>query len=659
MIEKYKHGKVKKLFEVKTLILLQVNALSKLYGAETILANIKLEVQTKDRIALVGRNGAGKSTLLKIIAGELSHDGGEIIKPKDVSIGYLAQNTGLETSLTIWDEMLTVFTHLQQMETKLRRLEQEMGKEENFSNEATYERLLADYDQLQLNYKDQGGYQYEADIRSILSGLGFPVETHQTTISTLSGGQKTRLALGKLLLTKPDLLILDEPTNHLDIETLTWLEQYLQGYPGAILIVSHDRYFLDKLVTQVYEISNKKSRRFVGNYSKYLDLKSALYEQEMKRYEKQQDEIAKLEDFVQKNIARASTTKRAQSRRKQLDRMELLTRPLGDSKSASFHFDIEKQSGNDVLQVNDATIGYDGNPIIEHVTMRLTRRDSVALVGPNGIGKSTLLKSIVNKLPLLNGDVSFGSNVSVGYYDQEQANLTSSKRVLNELWDEYPLQPEKEIRTILGNFLFTGDDVLKPVSSLSGGQKARLALAKLMMQKSNLLILDEPTNHLDLNSKEILENALIDYPGTLLFVSHDRYFINRVTTTVVELSTEGAQEYLGDYDYYVEKKNEMIERAELEQQESDVPVQKVIAQEKLNYLEEKERKKLERQRTRKIEELEQSIVELEEEIATLEDQLCLPEIYADYEKASEITTKKQTLQEQLETCMAEWEELHV
>ncbi|WP_218938631.1 ABC-F family ATP-binding cassette domain-containing protein [Bacillus cereus] len=644
------------------MILLQVNGLSKLYGAETILANIKLEVQTKDRIALVGRNGAGKSTLLKIIAGELSHDGGEIIKPKDVSMGYLAQNTGLETSLTIWDEMLTVFTHLQQMETKLRRLEQEMGKEENFSNAAIYEKLLADYDQLQSDYKDQGGYQYEADIRSILSGLGFPVEMHQTTISTLSGGQKTRLALGKLLLTKPDLLILDEPTNHLDIETLTWLEQYLQGYPGAILIVSHDRYFLDKLVTQVYEISNKESRRFVGNYSKYLDLKSALYEQEMKRYEKQQDEIAKLEDFVQKNIARASTTKRAQSRRKQLDRMELLTRPLGDSKSASFHFDIEKQSGNDVLQVKDATIGYDEDPIIKHVTMRLTRGDSVALVGPNGIGKSTLLKSLVNKLPLLNGDVSFGSNVSVGYYDQEQANLTSSKRVLNELWDEYPLQPEKEIRTILGNFLFTGDDVLKPVSSLSGGQKARLALAKLMMQKSNLLILDEPTNHLDLNSKEILENALIDYRGTLLFVSHDRYFINRVTTTVIELSTEGAQEYLGDYDYYVEKKNEMIERAEFEQQEqqeNQAPVQKTVAQEKLNYLEEKERKQLERQRTRKIEELEQNIVEFEEEIATLEDQLCLPEIYADYEKASEITTKKQTLQEQLEACMAEWEELHI
>ncbi len=659
MIEKYKHGKVKKLFEVKTLILLQVNGLSKLYGAETILANIKLEVQTKDRIALVGRNGAGKSTLLKIIAGELSHDGGEIIKPKDVSIGYLAQNTGLETTLTIWDEMLTVFSHLQQMEKKLRRLEQEMGQEENFSNAATYEKLLADYDQLQLDYKDQGGYQYEADIRSILSGLGFPVETHQTTISTLSGGQKTRLALGKLLLTKPDLLILDEPTNHLDIDTLTWLEQYLQGYPGAILIVSHDRYFLDKLVTQVYEISNKESRRYIGNYSKYLDLKAALYEQEMKRYEKQQEEIAKLEDFVQKNIARASTTKRAQSRQKQLDRMELLTRPLGDSKSASFHFDIEKQSGNDVLQVKDVSIGYDKEPIIEHVNMRLTRGDSVALVGPNGIGKSTLLKSIVNKLNTLSGEVSFGSNVSIGYYDQEQANLTSSKRVLNELWDDYPLQPEKEIRTILGNFLFTGDDVLKPVSSLSGGQKARLALAKLMMQKSNLLILDEPTNHLDLNSKEILENALIDYPGTLLFVSHDRYFINRVTTTVVELSIDGAQEYLGDYDYYIEKKNEMIERAEFEQQEEDAPVQKTIAQEKLNYLEEKERKKQERQRTRKIEEIEQNIANLEAEIEQLEAELCLPEVYADYERASEITTAKQTKQEELEKFMAEWEELHV
>ena len=659
MIEKYNHGKVKKIFEVKTLILLQVNNLSKLFAAEVILSNIKLEVQTRDRIALVGRNGAGKSTLLKIIAGELSHDGGEIIKPKDVSIGYLAQHTGLETSLTIWDEMLTVFLHLQRMEKELRRLEQEMGKEENFTNGTIYEKLLAEYDRLQLNYKNEGGYQYEADIRSVLSGLGFPPETHKTTISTLSGGQKTRLALGKLLLTKPDLLILDEPTNHLDIETLTWLEQYLQGYPGAILIVSHDRYFLDRLVTQVYEISNKQSRKYTGNYSKYLDLKEALYEQEMKRYEKQQEEVTKLQEFVQKNIARASTTKRAQSRRKQLDRMELMERPIGDTKSASFHFDIDKQSGNDVLQVRDVTIGYENEPIIQNIRFQLTRGDSVALVGPNGIGKSTLLKSLVDKLRPLNGTISFGSNVSIGYYDQEQANLTSSKRVLDELWDDYPLQPEKEIRTVLGNFLFSGDDVLKPVSSLSGGQKARLALAKLMMQKSNVLILDEPTNHLDLSSKEILENALIDFPGTILFVSHDRYFINRIATKVLELSPGKAEEYLGDYDYYVEKKNEMLERAELEEQETSKPVQKQVAQEKLNYIEEKERKKQERQRMRKIEELEEKIATIEEQIMALEEQLCLPEVYADYERASDITTEKQTLQEQLETCMEEWEELQL
>ena len=659
MIEKYNHGKVKKIFEVKTLILLQVNNLSKLFAAEVILSNIKLEVQTRDRIALVGRNGAGKSTLLKIIAGELSHDGGEIIKPKDVSIGYLAQHTGLETSLTIWDEMLTVFLHLQRMEKELRRLEQEMGKEENFTNETIYEKLLAEYDRLQLDYKNEGGYQYEADIRSVLSGLGFPPETHETTISTLSGGQKTRLALGKLLLTKPDLLILDEPTNHLDIDTLTWLEQYLQGYPGAILIVSHDRYFLDRLVTQVYEISNKQSRKYTGNYSKYLELKAALYEQEMKRYEKQQEEVTKLQEFVQKNIARASTTKRAQSRRKQLERMEIMDKPIGDTKSASFHFDIDKQSGNDVLQVRDVAIGYENEPIIQNIRFHLTRGDSVALVGPNGIGKSTLLKSLVDKLRPLDGTISFGSNVSIGYYDQEQANLTSSKRVLDELWDDYPMQPEKEIRTVLGNFLFSGDDVLKPVSSLSGGQKARLALAKLMMQKSNVLILDEPTNHLDLSSKEILENALIDFPGTILFVSHDRYFINRIATKVIELSTGGAEEYLGDYDYYVEKKNEMLERAELEEQEINKPVQKQVAQEKLNYIEEKERKKQERQRMRRVEELEENIATIEEQIMALEEQLCLPEVYADYEKASNITAEKQTLQEQLEACMEEWEELQL
>ncbi|UOY91567.1 ABC-F family ATP-binding cassette domain-containing protein [Ectobacillus sp. JY-23] len=640
------------------MILLQVNGLTKSFGADIVLSNIKLEVQSRERVALVGRNGAGKSTLLKIIAGEMSYTSGEIIKSKDVTIGYLAQNTGLETSATIGEEMRTVFAHLQYMEQSLRKLEQLMGQEEIFTDTVRYEKLLAEYDRLQQDYKDQGGYQYEADIRSILTGLGFPQETHSISISTLSGGQKTRLALGKMLLTKPDLLILDEPTNHLDIETLSWLEQYLQGYPGAILIVSHDRYFLDRIVTQVYEISNTQSKRYVGNYSKYLEQKAAWYESEMKRFEKQQDEIAKLQDFVQRNIARASTTKRAQSRRKQLERMEVLDKPLGDEKSASFHFDIERQSGNDVLQVKDVAVGYNGNTVIQNITLLLTRGDSAALVGPNGIGKSTLLKALTQKLDPISGTISYGSNVSIGYYDQQQAELTSSKRVLDELWDEFPLQPEKEIRTVLGNFLFSGDDVLKPVASLSGGQKARLALAKLMMKKCNVLILDEPTNHLDLSSKEILENALVDYPGTILFVSHDRYFINRIATKIIELSPIGAVEYLGDYDYYVDKKAEALERARLQQEVAYTPSAEQPV-EKTSYQEDKERKKLERQKARRLEELEELIMNLEEKIAELEELLCLPEVYQDYEKVQQINTDKEVMQTQLEAAMTEWEQLQI
>lgn len=534
------------------MILLQVNQLAKSFGADPILTNIKLEVQTRDRIALVGRNGAGKSTLLKIIAGHMTYDSGEIIKPKEATIGYLAQNTGLESELSIWDEMLTVFSHLQKQEKQLRSLEEQMADPDILNNSDAYERVLKDYDKLQVDFKENGGYQYEADIRSILHGLNFSSMGYDTKISSLSGGQRTRLALGKLLLTKPDILILDEPTNHLDIETLSWLEQFLQSYSGAILIVSHDRYFLDKVVSQVYEISRHQIRKYPGNYSSYLDQKAANLEKEMKQFEKQQEEIAKLQDFIQRNLARASTTKRAQSRRKQLARMDVMDRPLGDEKSASFGFDIERQSGNEVLNIHSLAIGYE-EKVSENISMRLARGDSIALVGPNGIGKSTLLKTIIKKIPSFSGEIQYGSNVTIGYYDQEQAELTSNKRVLNELWDEYPLKPEKEIRTILGNFLFSGDDVLKIVSTLSGGEKARLALAKLMMQKSNFLILDEPTNHLDLDSKEILENALIDYPGTILFVSHDRYFINRITTKVVELSGSGATEYLGDYDYYVEK----------------------------------------------------------------------------------------------------------
>ncbi len=637
------------------MILLQVNQLQKFYGADLILSNIKLELQTRDRVALVGRNGAGKSTLLKIIAGHLSHDGGEIIKPKEVTIGYLAQNTGLESSLSIWDEMLTVFEPLRLMEKSLRTLEEQMADPNVFEDNGKYERILKEYDHLQVTFKEQGGYQYEAEMRSVLHGLNF--RDRSLMISSLSGGQKTRLALGKLLLTKPDILILDEPTNHLDIDTLTWLEQYLQSYHGAILIVSHDRYFLDKVVTQVYEVSRKQIQRFSGNYSSYLDQKAANYERDLKLFEKQQQEVADLQDFIHRNLARASTTKRAQSRRKKLEMMEMMDRPLGDEKSATFSFEIEKQSGNDVLTVDSLAVGYKGDKVSENISFRAFKGESIALVGPNGIGKSTLLKTIIKKLPELAGTILYGTNLQIGYYDQEQAELTSNKRVLNELWDDYPLKNEKEIRTVLGNFLFSGDDVLKIVSTLSGGEKARLALAKLMLEKANVLILDEPTNHLDLDSKEVLENALIDYPGTILFVSHDRYFINRIATKVLELSRQGSTEFLGDYDYYLEKKLEQEELAALALAASVKKSAQTEAVEKNSYQQDKESKKQERQRKRKLEEMEQRIEELEEQIQEFEQQLCEPEIFQNHEKVMEINLNSEKAKSELEHLMEEWAEL--
>ncbi|CEE00401.1 putative ABC transporter ATP-binding protein YdiF [Caldibacillus thermoamylovorans] len=642
------------------MILLQVNQLNKYYGADLVLSNIKLEIHTRDRIALVGRNGSGKSTLLKIIAGELAYDSGEIIKPKEVTIGFLDQHTGLVSDRTIWDEMLTVFEHLRSMEKRLRNLEQEMAKEETYTDEGKYKQILSEYDYLQHEFKELGGYQYEADIRSVLHGLNFSTFNYQETkISNLSGGQKTRLALGKLLLSNPDILILDEPTNHLDIDTLTWLEQYLQSYDGAILIVSHDRYFLDKLVNQVYECAQTTLTKYVGNYSQYLVQKAENYERDLKMYEKQQDEIARMKEFIAKNLTRASTTKRAQSRRKALERMQMIDKPHRDDKSANFSFQIERQSGNEVLNVVDLAIGYGANQISKNIHFRIQRGDSIALLGPNGVGKSTLLKTIVGQLQALSGNIHFGANVTIAYYDQEQANLTSNKRVLNELWDEYPTKTEKEIRTILGNFLFSGDDVLKNVSTLSGGEKARLSLAKLMMLNANFLILDEPTNHLDLDSKEILENALVDFPGTILFVSHDRYFINRIATKVFELSTDGVTEYLGDYDYYIEKKEEMMEIQKLseesEHNQTQEPASDLDA--KTRYEQEKELKKVERQKKRRIEEIETLIESLEMEIAEKEQQFLHPEIYSDHTKVAELNKEIEKAKAKIETLLEEWSEL--
>ncbi|AVK86369.1 multidrug ABC transporter ATP-binding protein [Lysinibacillus sp. B2A1] len=639
------------------MIVLQVNQLYKSFLADEILSGVKLEVQHRDRVALVGRNGAGKSTLLKIIAGQMSYDAGDIIIPKGIQIGYLEQHAGLNSTLSIWDEMLTIFEPLMVQEKTLRSLEQQMADPAIYEDSILYAKIMSEYDQLQHNFKDAGGYQYESDIRSVLHGMQFYPEDYEKSIRSLSGGQRTRLALAKLLLSKPDLLILDEPTNHLDIETLSWLESYLKGYEGAILIVSHDRYFLDQVVSIVYEVSRHRVTKYTGNYSAYLDEKAKNYERDMKMFERQQDEKAKLEDFIQKNIARASTTKMAQSRRKMLERTDWMESPDSDEKSASFGFTIDRQSGNDVLSVDELTIGYSAKKISSGIHLRTYREDRIALVGPNGVGKSTLLKTIVKDLSPLSGEIRYGTNVQIGYYDQEQAKLTSNKSVLKELWDEWPLMNEKDIRTVLGRFLFSGEDVDKAVSSLSGGEKARLALAKLMMQKANFLILDEPTNHLDLDSKEVLENALIDYPGTLLFVSHDRYFINRIATKVVELSGDGSFEYLGDYDYYLEKKQELLELAQMKaatQSQSQTNVAEKAPTSKID----KEAKKRERQIRRTIEELEDKMQKVTAEITHLEAELCDPEIFTNHERISQLQDELSTAKEHHELFELEWLELN-
>lgn len=634
------------------MIVLQVNQITKSFNGEDILTNVKLEVQDRDRVALVGRNGAGKSTLLKIIAGEMSYDSGEIIMPKNIRLGYLEQHAGLESKLTIWEEMKTIFSHLINSEIELRSLESQMADPSVYEDTEAYARVAATYDELQLAFNEAGGYRFESDIRSILHGMQFFPDEYDKPVQALSGGQKTRLALAKMLLSKPDLLILDEPTNHLDIQTLSFLENYLKNYNGAVLIVSHDRYFLDQVVNFVYEVSRHNVARYVGNYSSYLTQKAKNYELDRKKYEKQQEEKAKLEDFVSKNLARASTTKMAQSRRKVIEKTDWMDSPDGDEKSASFGFTIDRPSGNDVLRLEEIAVGYPNKTVSSNISFSVYKQDRIALVGPNGVGKSTLLKTIMKQLDAAGGKIQYGTNVQFGYYDQEQAALTGNKTALQELWDEWPLMNEKDVRTVLGRFLFTGDDVQKTVSTLSGGEKARLALAKLMLLKANTLVLDEPTNHLDLDSKEVLENALLDFPGTIIFVSHDRYFINRIATKVIELASDDATLFLGDYDYYLEKKEEMEEDA----LENAVVENSVVTKVNTSTID-KEAKKKERQLRRQLEELESQIPTVDAEIATIEEKLCDPEIFQDHEAVQQLQIELDQLKEKQDDLSNEWLEL--
>ena len=629
------------------MIILQANKIERSFAGEVLFDKINLQVDERDRIALVGKNRAGKSTLLKILVGEEEPTSGEINKKKDISLSYLAQDSRFESQNTIYDEMLHVFDDLRTTERQLRQMELEMGEKTG----ADLDKLMSDYDRLSEEFRQAGGFTYEADIRSILNGFKFDDSMWQMKIAELSGGQNTRLALAKMLLEKPNLLVLDEPTNHLDIETIAWLENYLVNYSGALIIVSHDRYFLDKVATITLDLTKHSSDRYVGNYSSFVEQKEQKLLTEAKNYEKQQKEIAALEDFVNRNLVRASTTKRAQSRRKQLEKMERLDKPEVGNKSANMTFHSDKTSGNIVLTVENAAIGYDGEILSEPINLDLRKMNAIAIVGPNGIGKSTFIKSIVGQIPFIKGEKRFGANVEVGYYDQTQSKLTPSNTVLDELWNDFKLTPELEIRNRLGAFLFSGDDVKKSVGMLSGGEKARLLLAKLSMENNNFLILDEPTNHLDIDSKEVLENALIDFDGTLLFVSHDRYFINRVATHVLELSENGSTVYLGDYDYYVEKKAELAASREEEaraysQEKESSPVNDYQAQ--------KESQKELRKLMRQIESLETEIEELETQSQAISEQMHTTN---DADELMQLQAGLDKISQRQEEAMLEWEEL--
>ena len=633
------------------MIILQGNKIERSFSGDVLFDNINIQVDERDRIALVGRNGAGKSTLLKILVGEEAPTSGDINTKRDLNLSYLAQDSRFESSKTIYAEMLNVFADLRADENRLRDMEMKMAD----LTGADLDKLMTDYDRLSEDFRQRGGFTYESDIKAILNGFKFDESMWEMSISELSGGQNTRLALAKMLLEKPELLVLDEPTNHLDIETIAWLENYLVNYQGALIIVSHDRYFLDKVATVTLDLTKHSLDRYVGNYSKFMDLKAEKLATEAKNFEKQQKEIAKLEDFVNRNIVRASTTKRAQARRKQLEKMERLDKPTEGQKSANMTFHADKVSGNVVLTVRDAAIGYDDEILSEPISLDVKKMDAIAIVGPNGIGKTTFIKSVVGKLPFIKGTSTYGANVEVGYYDQTQSALTPSNTVLDELWNDFATTPEVEIRNRLGAFLFSGDDVKKSVSMLSGGEKARLLLAKLSMENNNFLILDEPTNHLDIDSKEVLENALIDFDGTLLFVSHDRYFINRVATKVMEISEEGATIYLGDYDYYLEKKAELEELARLEAEENQGPEETQVASAGASdYQAQKASQKEIRKLSRCIEQIENELETIEERLGEISVAMLETNEVAEL---SDLQKELDDLSVNQEALMEEWSDL--
>ncbi|MBF7016627.1 ABC-F family ATP-binding cassette domain-containing protein [Staphylococcus durrellii] len=639
------------------MILLQLNDISKSFDGEDIFNDVNVEIKTGERIGIVGRNGAGKSTLMKIIAGVEGYDGGHISKIKNLKLGYLTQQMTLNTTSTVIQEMSKPFEHIKKLGQQMNQETDWLAQHADDFDSDKYKVHLEKYESLSNQFEQLEGYQYESKIKTVLHGLNFDEADFDRPINDFSGGQKTRLSLAQMLLSEPDLLLLDEPTNHLDMETTEWLEGYLNYFKGAIVIISHDRYFLDKIVNQIYDVALGDVQHYQGNYAQFIEQRDKYYAKRMQEYEKQKAEIKKLETFVDKNIARASTSGMAKSRRKTLEKMQTIDKPLIDARSANITFDFERNTGNDVFHIKQLEIGYE-EPITEPISLEVTKGDHIAIIGPNGIGKSTLIKTIAEKQHALAGEITTGANLKIGYYDQKQAEFKSTKMILDYVWDQYPTMNEKDIRAVLGRFLFVQEDVKKMINDLSGGEKARLQLALLMLERNNVLILDEPTNHLDIDSKEMLEQALQDFDGTIIFVSHDRYFITQLANKIFDLDSAGGTLYIGDYQYYLDKIAEKHALAAQQTNLEHTSNQAFEANSNTNsYLSQKEQKKEQRQRERKIAQYESDIETYENKIAEIEEQLLTPEIYNNPSKSNELALEKEETEHKLEHAMNKWENL--
>lgn len=629
------------------MIIAQGHNLEQQFGANTLFKNVNFSIDSNARIGLVGPNGVGKTTLLKIMMGEQEPTHGEFTVNKGIDVGYIAQENALDEDKTIWDEMEGVFAPLIKDSKTLISMQQQLA------DHPENQELLKQYDQKQFAFEQKGGYTYQSDIKSILNGFKFPENTWQKKIGSLSGGEKTRLAFVKLLLQKPALLLLDEPTNYLDLDTLDWLEGFLKNYDGAILVVSHDQYFLDHLATQIFELQFGNLTSFKGNYSAYVMQRQQRDKDLEAAYEKQQAEIKKDEEFIQKNLVRATTTKRAQSRRKKLEKIERLTPPKHKNK-VKIHFNSERPSGKEVLIFNDLTIGYPDKTMVSDISFQINKGDRVAIIGPNGIGKSTLLKTIMKKLQPKSGSIKYGASLDIGYYDQELQGLDPTKNVLDTVWDRHKTMPERDVRSLLASFLFTAKDIDKTVGQLSGGQKARLTLTVLSLEHDNFLLMDEPTNHLDIEAKEVLEKALKDFDGTLLFVSHDRYFINELANKIVSVRDGHAQIYNGNYSYYLNEKAKQTATTINNNAEKPEPI-KQVSQQKLSYQEQKQRDSQKRKLQRTIDQAEKQIEELEEKEQEIQNEMANPDIASNFDKLGPLQEKLSDIQAQLDDANVNWE----